>query len=70
MTDITTLKAQLEALKAVRARGTRRVQVGDRETEYRSDVDLRAAIESLQYEIDKLENPRKSFVVVNSEKGW
>ena len=70
MTDIAALKAQLERLKSVRARGTRRIQVGDRETEYRSDKDLRAAIESLQYEIDQLENPRKGFVVVNSSKGW
>ena len=54
------LTAQLEALKKARRSGLRRVRFGDREMEYRSDVDLAAAIRDLQGEISSTAgNPRR-----------
>lgn len=45
------LTAALEALKKARRSGLRRVRYGDREMEYKSDADMRAAISDLEEEL-------------------
>jgi hypothetical protein len=71
MTDLTTLQAQLEALKNARRSGVASAGYGDKRTEFRSDEELQAAIGALEGEIAAMEgtlNPR--IAVVRSTKGW
>ncbi|WP_338310528.1 phage head-tail joining protein [Bradyrhizobium ottawaense] len=71
MTDMSTLLAQLEALKAARRSGTRVVQYGDSRVEYRSDAELMAAIASVQTEIAaEGGTSRPTVAVVRSSKGY
>jgi hypothetical protein len=58
------LTAALEALKKARRSGLRRVRYGDREMEYKSDADMRAAISDLEEELTQaagLPGRRRSF---------
>lgn len=62
------IRDRLEKLKIMRASGARRVRFGDRETEYRDDAELTAAINDLQNELDGGDRPRA--VKIRSSKGW
>ncbi|MCQ4191023.1 phage head-tail joining protein [Methylocystis suflitae] len=71
MTDISTLRARLEALKKVRSSGALEITFGDRTIRYRNDRDLATAIAALEDEIAQaVGTPRPRNLVVRSTKGW
>ncbi len=71
MTDVTTLRAQLDALEAARFRGIRVVQFAERSVTYKSDTDLANAAAALRDKIAALEGGKSSGNVrVLSHKGW
>jgi hypothetical protein len=75
MAQLDDLKQELDALERARFLGARRVRHAsggsEREVEYRSDADMRAAINDLQSKIDRLEGgTRAATIVVRSSKGW
>lgn len=71
MTDIATLLRQLEELKDARRTGARRIRFADRETEYRSDAELAAAIANLERELAAEQGlARPTSIVIRSNKGW
>ena len=51
MTDLAAMEEQLSELRAARASGIRRAEFRDRTVEYRSDVELAAAIRDLETRI-------------------
>jgi hypothetical protein len=67
-TDINTLLADLERLKAARRSGTLKIRFEDHEVTYRSDVELAAEIQALEAEVLGGSGPRN--VVVRAKKGW
>ena len=66
MTDVATLRAQLEALKAARASGLLRVRHKDGEVAYKSDAELVHAIASVEAEL----SPQPRTLLVRANKGW
>jgi hypothetical protein len=70
MTDISTLLADLEKLKAARRTGTRRVRFEDYEIEYRSDAELTAAIRALEAEVLGGAGVRNVVIRSPTNKGW
>lgn len=64
MPDLAELQAQLAELKRKRASGNLRVRIGDREVYYKSDVEMRAAIASLEYEINAVQGASRPRNVV------
>lgn len=61
---------QLEALRDALANGVRRVRFGDREVEYRSVEELKAAIAAAEAELAKSsETPMTRQILVSTEKG-
>jgi hypothetical protein len=68
MTDLATLLADLETLKAARRSGALRVRFDDRELTFRSDAEIVAQIAAIENEIAGASGPRN--VVVRSKKGW
>lgn len=52
MTDAATLQDRLDALRAIRAQGQRRVRYGEKyEVEFRTDAELAAAIADLERQL-------------------
>lgn len=49
---VTFTQAQIDALVTAIASGTRRVKLGEKEMEYRSIADMRAALEMMQANVD------------------
>lgn len=69
MTDAATLQERLEALRAIRAEGTRRARLSDgREVEYRTDSELAAAIADLERQLGGNARAPK-LVYFNTSKG-
>ena len=68
MSDIATLKAQLEALKRKRASGSLRVRIGDREVYYGSTRICARRSKACNTKSTRSKNPHKGFVVVNSKR--
>jgi hypothetical protein len=66
MAGTATLLDRLEKLKAVRASGTLRVRVDEREVVFRNDRELEAQIAAIEAEL----NPQPRTVIVRSHKGW
>ncbi|MCC8936872.1 hypothetical protein H8A99_10335 [Bradyrhizobium sp. Arg68] len=68
---MTTLLAQLDALKAARRSGLRSIEYEGRRVEYRSDDEMQAAIASIQAEIAaEGGTSRPTVAVVRSSKGF
>jgi hypothetical protein len=63
------LLAQIEELKRVRATGTRSVQFGERRVEFKTDVELTAAISALEAELNP-DRVRNVMVRPATNKGW
>jgi hypothetical protein len=63
------LAEQLEALRAARASGLRRVRMGNREMEYRSDVELARAIADLEGRIAAAGRPAPATIKFSTSKG-
>lgn len=62
---------QLQALRDALANGVRRVRFGDREVEYRSVEELKAAIAAAEAELAKSsETPITRQIRVSTEKGF
>ena len=71
MTDLTTLRTQLEELRAARASGVRRVEFRDRTVEYRTDNELAAAIRDLETRIAAAEGrPAVSVIRPRLVRNW
>ncbi len=71
MTDLATLRSQLDALKRARRSGVLRLRDQDQETLYRSDSELAAEIASLESEIAELTGSNKPrSISLRSSKGW
>lgn len=71
MTDINTLRRQLEALRTAYRSGASEISYEGKRISYRDSDGMRAAIASLESEVAKAEG-RKPFgvAVVRSNKGW
>jgi hypothetical protein len=70
MATVADLQAQLDGLRALRAGGEKRTKFRDRETEYRSDAELVAAIADIEKQIAALQGVRPIHTVrVSSSKG-
>jgi hypothetical protein len=61
------LQAQLRALYQARRSGARRVELGDRRTEFRTDAEIAAAIGDLER---RLSGTAPHAIVIRSTKGW
>jgi hypothetical protein len=62
---------QLQALRDALANGVRRVRFGDREVEYRSVEELKAAIAAAEAELaQSSETPITRQIRVSTEKGF
>ncbi len=71
MTDLATLTADLERLKAARRSGVLSVQFTDRHVTYRSDFELVRAIAALESEIATTQGTaRPRSINIRSDKGW
>jgi hypothetical protein len=69
--DITTLQAQLDALKAARASGVKTASFGERSATKFSDKEIVAQIAALENEIATMQGaPRPRGVVIRGGKGW
>ncbi|WP_291048372.1 hypothetical protein [Hyphomonas sp.] len=71
MASVAELEARLETLKAARASGVRKVEYDGNSVEYRSDAELRRAIQDLTEELRTAQGgqSRKSLTV-RMKKGW
>lgn len=70
MASAVELAARLEALRDVRASGTRKVSTVDiGEVEYRTDSELAAAIADLERQLASAVQPRPKTVVITMKKG-
>lgn len=69
MAALAELQSQLDALRAMRAGGVRRLRMGEREIEHRSDTELAAAIADLERQIAALSTGRVTTVRIHSSKG-
>ncbi|GAA0599168.1 phage head-tail joining protein [Caenispirillum bisanense] len=69
MTDLATLQAQRQKLAEARATGMRTVQYGDKKVEYRTDAELRAALDDLDRQIAQASGKRVLRIRVASSKG-
>ena len=70
MTDTATLQADLEALKAARRKGERRVSIEGFSVEYASDAEMRAAIAALESEIAAAQGSPPIRNVYPRSTGW
>jgi hypothetical protein len=71
VTDIATLRTDLESLKSSRRSGALRTRFGDREVQYRSDKEMVSAIAALETEIATAQGtPRETTITIRSKKGW
>jgi hypothetical protein len=70
MTDIATLRLNLDALKATLRSGTLRTRFGDREVWYRSESEIRVIIASLENDIAALEGTPVVRNIAIRSKGW
>jgi hypothetical protein len=70
MTDITTLLADLEKLKAARRMGVKRVQFEEFEVEYRTDQEMAQAIAAIEAEVLGGAGARNVVIRSPSNKGW
>ena len=73
MRSIATISADLDKLRALRARGRKSVRFGDRAMEIKSDAELAGAIAALEGELEQATaSPRARTIVVRSPpmKGW
>lgn len=69
MTDAATLQQRLDALRAIRAQGHRRVKYGEQyEVEFRTDAELAAAIADLERQLAGASASPK-VVYLQSSKG-
>lgn len=71
MTDAATLQGQLDALRTAYATGTDSVSYDGKSVRYRSAEEMRAAIASLENQINGLTGatPPRS-ILIRSSKGW
>lgn len=72
MADTAALEQQLESLRETRATTTaRRVRFGDKETEFKSDAELAAAIDDLERRIAAASGRNTPRIVnIRSNSGW
>ena len=70
MTDITTLQADLEKMKALYRSGLSSAGYGDKRTEMLTGDEMRAAIAALEAEINGLQGTTPKLIVCRSDKGW
>ncbi len=70
MTDLASLRAQLESLKASRRSGVLRTRFGDREVYYKSETEMRDAIASIEGEIASLDGTGVRHSINIRSKGW
>jgi hypothetical protein len=70
MTDIATLLADLERLKAARRTGARTVVFEDYRVEYKSDGEMAAAIAALEAEVLGGAGVRNVIIRSPTNKGW
>ncbi|BBF94913.1 phage head-tail joining protein [Blastochloris tepida] len=69
MATLAELQARLDALRALRARGIRRVSYQGQEVEFRSDAEMASAIADLERQVAALSGRRVSTVYINASKG-
>mgnify|MGYP002619892389 CR=1 FL=1 len=69
MATVQDITARLEALRATRASGQRKMKHGDREIEYRSDAEIAAAIADLERQLADAVRPRPKNIVFTMNKG-
>ncbi|MCC5996500.1 MAG: hypothetical protein JJU18_09055 [Oceanicaulis sp.] len=69
MAELAQLTARLEALRAARASGVRKLKHADREIEYRSDSEIASAIADLERQVAALTAPRIKTVVFTANRG-
>lgn len=73
MADAATLQQRLEALRDARARGISRITVqtplGRRETEYRTDAEMAAAIADIERQLAVAQGQRVGTVYFQTSKG-
>lgn len=63
------LQAQLDRLRAIRAKGVRSYEINGRRIEYRNDADLEKAIADLEARIAAADGRRVKMVRISSSKG-
>lgn len=69
MATLSELQTWLDALRKARASGLRSVQHGDTRTEFKSDVEMAAAIRDLEGQIASASGTRVKAVYFNQRKG-
>lgn len=73
MATVQDLQAQLDALRAVRAGGEKRVRIrgpnGEQEVEFKSDAEMAAAIFDLERQINLAQGAKATTVRIFSSKG-
>ena len=73
MATVEELQAQLDALRAVRAGGEKRVRIkgpeSEQEVEFKTDAELAAAILDLERQINIAQGAKASTVRIYSSKG-
>jgi hypothetical protein len=71
MADLATLRVQLDELRAARVSGVSKVVFRDRETWFKSDADMAAAIRDLEAQIALAEGrPAVRFHTITKDRGW
>ncbi len=69
MSDAATILARLDALRELRASGTKRSRFADEEVEFKSDAEMRAAIVDLENQLAALQGRRPSIIRFSTSKG-
>ncbi|MDX3805296.1 MAG: hypothetical protein QHC89_02595 [Bosea sp. (in: a-proteobacteria)] len=69
MSDLAALQQQIDDIRALRARGDKRVQFGDEEVEFQTGRDLALAEQDLERRINALTRPKVTAIRIVSSKG-
>jgi len=67
--DLATLQAQRDRLQEIRTKGLRSYEIAGRKLEYKSDAELKAALDDVERRIAGLTRPAVRRVVFSTSKG-
>jgi len=67
--DLATLHAQRDRLQEIRTKGLRSYEIAGRKLEYKSDAELKAALDDVERRIAGLTRPAVRRVVFSTSKG-
>lgn len=69
MADAAAILVRLEALRELRATGTKRTRIEDEEVEFKTDAEMRAAIADLENQLAALGGRRSRTIRFATSKG-